>query len=96
MNAFLDLLKHESLAEIRLLLIDSIAMTNETFCVFKDWLMYDSNERVSGKVLDMLMKKIPESYFDVDLRRRIVESLIRNGQFELLEKFVQKWSKQVF
>ncbi len=71
-------------------------MTSETFCVFKEWLMYDTNERVSGKVLEMLMKKIPSSYFDSELRRRIAESLMRNGQFELLDKFVQKWSKQVF
>ncbi len=95
-NAFLNLIKHESLPDIRLLIVKSIVITNEMFYLFKDWLIYDSNECVSTKVLDILMKNMPESYYSEDFRWQIVEILIRNKQFELLEKFVQKWSKQVY
>lgn len=94
-NSFMDLLKKESLPQIRMLLIESIAITNYVFNVFKHFLMYDTNTRVQSKVLAVLEKKAEKDLFDPEFRKQIVNCLFKSRNFDLLEKYIQKWSLEV-
>ncbi len=95
-NSFLDLLKKESLPQIRTLLIESIAINDYVFNVFKHCLLYDTNISVQNKVLAVLEKKAENDYFDPEFKRQIVNCLLRSKSFNVLEKYIQKWSNQVF
>lgn len=59
-NAFADLLKRESLTDVKLLLVDLIAINNTTFELFKNELVYDTDRDVRLRVLTVLERKVRE------------------------------------
>ena len=90
-NSFIYLLKHESLLEIKLLILDSICINNTTFDLLKNHLIYDSENEVANKVISIIEKKVPNKHVDSKLKKQIILRLIENKNLQLLEKFIIKW-----
>ena len=91
-NSLVHILKHESLTEIKLLIIDSIAINNQTYQMLKNELIYDSNKTIRSKVVFIIEKQIPSRLIDSKFKKRLIELLIRDKNYELLEKFLHNWS----
>jgi hypothetical protein len=90
-NSFCNLLKHESLINVSLLVLDCIVINNETFKLIKEDLIYHSNCDFRNKVFQIVYNKIPSKFIDSKLKKSIIEGLLRNKNRELLQEFIHKW-----
>jgi hypothetical protein len=90
-RSFVYLLKHESMVEIKNLVLNYIAINQLTFNLIKCQIIFDTNPLVSNKALSIIRKKVPCEFIDAKLKRILIVRLIQNDNMELLEAFVLKW-----
>lgn len=91
-TAFINLLKHDSNTQIRLLVLDLIVLNDLTFNFIKNRLMYDSVEQIRHKALQLIEIKVPRKFFQPLFRKQIVDCLLRSQNSQLLKKFIIKWT----
>lgn len=89
--SFIYLLKHDSIVEIKNLVMNYIAINQLTFNLIKFQLIFDTNPVVSNKALSTIRKKVPCKFIDAKFKRVLIVRLIQNNNIELLEAFVIKW-----
>lgn len=91
-EAYISLLEHDSLKQVRLLVLDSIVICRRTLDFFKSRLIYDSDEDVRNRVVKAVVKKIPNQFVDARFRRDLIECvLFRTASRELAEMLFFKW-----
>lgn len=90
-DSFVQLLLHDSLTEIRLIVLDHLAINNLTFELFKNKLIYDSDSCIRHKVLELIEKKVPSKFIDSKFKKQILTCLIKDYNNELITKFILKF-----
>lgn len=90
-TAFINLLKHDSNTQTRLLILDLIVLNDLTFNFIKNMLIYDSVEQIRHKALQLVENKVSSKFFDSLFRKQIIDCLLRGQNNDLLKKFCLKW-----
>jgi hypothetical protein len=90
-SSYLHLLKHESVVDIKLIVLDLIVLNTQTFDFMKSNLLFDTNIIVRDKVLSLIEKKIPVKYIDSKMKKKLIDCALSNKNYEILEKFLIKW-----
>ncbi len=90
-STYVHILKHESIVDIKLLVLDLIVINNFTFDFLINYLIYDTNVVVRNKVLNLIEKKVPVKFFDSQLKKQLINCALNNKNDEMLEKFLIKW-----
>lgn len=93
-NSFIKILLHDSDTEIRLCVLDLIAINNLTFDLIKNQLIYDSDQEIQNKVLCIIQEKVPCKFFDANFKKIIITCLLKNKNTELTKKFILKWLQE--
>ena len=89
-SSFVYLLKHDSLPDVKLLVMNLIGINNLTYGLFTSELIFSVDPLISNKAISVIEKKVPIRLINVKLRKTLFIRLIQNSNDELLEKFVLK------
>lgn len=90
-SAFINLLKHDSNTQTRLLILDLIVLNDLTFSFIKNMIIYDSVEQIRNKALHLIENKVSRKFFDSLFRKQIINCLLISKNNDLLKKFCLKW-----
>ena len=90
-SSFVYLLRHESLVEIKILVLNSIVINRFTYNLIKSEIIYDTNPIILNKALSLIHKKVPNNFIDPKFKKLLILRLEQNQNSELLEMYVIKW-----
>jgi hypothetical protein len=77
-SCYLRLLETESLIEIRLAVLECIAINSKVFALIKEKLIFDSEPRMIEKLIEkVVLKKIPTEFIDARFNQAIIDSILR-------------------